>query len=280
MIKMINCCRFNFFQWKRNPRVICVFLLIFGYVFCMIEPISKFSDHVGVHCTPWVFPFLTCDANSVLIVLILFVILLCDAPFLYQYQKYTIVRVGKTIWIRAQILYIAITALFFWLFVAAASVLSLLPNVVFSNEWGKVLGTLAQSPPGGAFRLSFSISYKIILEFSPVQAFLVAIFLAWFVSFLIGLIILYFNMSRQKSLGVVIAFALILMQHFAYMASGYWVYRVSPVSWMSMNLINFTLRQTEMPGFIYILVLLFFFSGAFVFLIVRKMRKKSIDLAS
>lgn len=280
MKKIMTCCRFNFFQWKRNPRVICVLLLLLGYIYSVVEPISKFSGQAGVKCTPWIFPLITCDANSVLVFLILLVILLCDAPFLYPYQKYTIIRAGKTVWILAQMLYIAITALLFWMFVAISSALLLFPNITFSSEWGKVLGTLAQAPLGGASRLSFPIYYKLMLDFSPMQAFLTGMLLAWFVSFFLGLVILYFNMSRQKSLGIILAFVFILLQHFAYMASGYWVYKISPVSWLSMNLVNFTHRQTEMPGFLYVMVSLFFLCTFFVFLILKKMAKKSIDLVS
>lgn len=278
MNKIIYCCFFNLRQWRKNPRIICVFLLLFGYLFFITEPISRFCSYTNTNCNPWLFPFITSDANCVFILMVLLVILLCDAPFLYDYQKYLIIRTGKKIWIVSQIIYIAFVTFLYWLFIVLFSGLLMIPHLGLSAQWGSVISTYAQMNIGDIFQSFFAINYKILIAFEPFKALLISFLFAWLVGFFMGLVILYFNMFPRKSLGVVAAFTMILVQHFAYMASGYWVYQISPISWVSMSILNFSASHTGMPSAKYALTALLILIAGLTILIIKRMIKKSIDL--
>lgn len=278
MRSIVYCCKFNLSQWRKNSRVICVFLLLLGYVYSIIEPISQFSTDIEYKCTPWLFPFITSDANCILILMTLYVILLCDAPFLFKYQKYLIIRTGKTKWILGQLMYVAVATFIYWFSISIFSIILLFSNLTFSNEWGKIISTLSQTRMGARYQLFFLLDYKIIIYFSPIKAFTIAFILAWVVSFFIGLIILYFNLSKQKYLGIIIATILIFSQHFAHMASGYWFYKISPVSWISLCIINFSNQHTNMPSITFVISCLAILIILFIYLIIKKVKLKSIDI--
>ena len=105
MKKILLVCIYNFYQWKGNVRVVCTFLLLLGYLFSILRPIREFCALVQEPCTPWVFPFITSEPTCVMLLMLLFILLLCDIPFLYPDQKYVLFRAGKKHWICGQVLY-------------------------------------------------------------------------------------------------------------------------------------------------------------------------------
>ena len=202
MKKILLVCIYNFYQWKGNVRVVCTFLLLLGYLFSILRPIREFCALVQEPCTPWVFPFITSEPTCVMLLMLLFILLLCDIPFLYPDQKYVLFRAGKKHWICGQVLYAGMVSFLFWVTVLIGSVLSLLPQLTASHQWGKVLYTLSQTAQVGDIFFFFAIDYKLIVGFSPVQACLIAFLLAWLVSFWLAELMLFLNMWGIKSLGI------------------------------------------------------------------------------
>lgn len=280
MVKVLLFSIVDLYQWRKNPRIICVFLLALGYIYTIIEPIKSYASQIKTNCSPWILPFITSNADFVLILMLLFVVLVCDAPFLNSFQPYMILRSGKSPWIVGQIIYISMAALIYWVGIFLFCFISLLPTISLSNQWGTVLQTLAQTRAGSQIGMHFSIDYKIILNFSPVKAFLISLLLAWMVSVFIGLLIMCFNIFLNKSAGVIAAIILIFSQHFAYLCSGYWFYNISPISWISMSILNFSQGNTRMPSFDGALVKLLVLITILVVVIIKKTQRNSIDLIS
>lgn len=275
---MLRSCFFNLLYWRRNIKISCVFIICFGYLFMILAPIKEFVTEVNGKITPWIFPFLTTDINNVLFFLILVVVLLCDVPLLFDYQKYVILRIGKIQWILGQIFYIFLVILLFWISIYLFSVIPFAFNISFSNSWGKILNTLSLTNITNELNISMDFNYKIINNFTPLKATLLSFLLSFLVSSLLGLIILYFNTYKIKMLGIIISIILIFTHHFAYLASGYWVYNISPISWISLTVLNTTSSRTNMPSINTAILILILLIIILTILIIRRMYRKALDL--
>ena len=68
----------------------------------------RFLFEVRYSITPYLFPFIMSDSNSVLLFTLGIVLLLCDAPFIEEDQPYIILRSGRKLWTLGQMLYMCI----------------------------------------------------------------------------------------------------------------------------------------------------------------------------
>lgn len=97
------------------------------------------------------------DDHVVLIASLGALLLFCDAPFIDSEQPYIVLRSGRKKWVAGQIAYIAISSALFTLFLYLLTLLLLLPWLEFSTEWGKAIGTLAQTTTG--YDLGITITF-------------------------------------------------------------------------------------------------------------------------
>ncbi len=266
----------NFRKWLVNPRIYLTLILLSLYIQSRLAPISQFCSTFGYKITPYVFPYLMSDRISVMIIMFGLILLFCDAPFIESEQPYIMMRSGRKMWVGGQIVYIALAALVFSLVIALISIVFLIPNIELSSEWGKVIGTFAQTSVAGQHGINLPFDLSIFLSFSAISAMLTSLFLCWFVSFFLGLIMFFFNLNISRSAGAIIAVILILWQVTVEKTATYF-YNFSPVSWVSLTRID-TNATTYYPNLLYIVLML---TGAAIVLIVSSFisfRKKDIDV--
>ena len=77
------------------------------------------------------------------------------------------------------------------------AVVSISSNLQFSQSWGKVLGTLAQTDADP----SLYVPYKIQLLYTPAQAMIYSFCLAWLVSSFLGMMMLMLSLVFSRALG-------------------------------------------------------------------------------
>lgn len=124
----------------------------------------------------------------------------------------------------------------------------LLPDMQWTNTWGKVYYTLAASNAGQVYNVPLSFSYNIILAYSPIAATAISMCLTWLVCSFIGLLILALNLFKRKS-GVFIAAGFILLEVIA-LNSAFSTTYFSPVSWCSLACLNIT-GYSQYPSVVY-----------------------------
>lgn len=143
---------------------------------------------------------------SLLMILLGLILLFCDAPFMESEQPYIIMRSGREIWTAGQILYIVLSSAIFFAIVELLTILLLLPNLSYENDWGKVINSFAQN---GASRYGvvFSFDYTIVSSFNPLQAMVIELLLCWLMGMFIGLLMFVLNLAISRSAGVIAAAA-------------------------------------------------------------------------
>lgn len=207
--KALLVCSHNFRKWIINPRfyIVVILLIIFSNLF--LSPISQFADSVGYRTTPYLLPFITGDILGQALLMFGIVLLFCDAPFIDEGQPYILLRAGRKIWAWGQVLYIVLASAVYFLMTVLFSVLMLLPHVVWIGDWGKVLYTLAQSSGGRTFG-TISISYELLVEYTPWKAMAVSFLLSWLGAIFLGLLMFLANTYFKRAIGAVAAVVIII----------------------------------------------------------------------
>lgn len=269
----------NFRKWTSSPRILIILFLLITFINLSEEGIRLFSQSVHIAVSVWTFPFLMSDWYDLFIFMLGLVMLFCDAPFLDDQQPYLIMRTGKKCWLAGQILYIFLGSAVYFLAVWGISILLLLPNVAFSTQWGKIIRTLSATDVGANFNISLQFSSRVVQRFQPLQAMGLSFLLSWLVGSFLGLLMFVINMNTSRAVGALTAAGVVLLEVMA-LSGGYDLYALrffSPVSWASLDLLDFT-HTAQNPSFEYAVVVLICMIFILIVLAVLSMRKKAIEV--
>jgi len=274
-LSALSCCTLNLRKWPANPRIYVLALLLIGYLNLVIRPVADFAGSVGVPATPWIFPYLSLDRLTLMLVMLGVVLLFCDAPFIDAHQPYVLIRAGKRDWLWGQILYIMLASLCYFLFVAVVSALLLLPHLTFASGWGKIWGTLAQTDAGS--HLQLAVSYSLQVNYTPLAAMAWSLLLSWLAGVFLGLLLFVLNMRLARELGAVVGATLALLQFFCRDANGFLLYYFSPLSWASLGNLDVT-QISLLPSTTYAACVLVALNIILIVLADLLLRQKDIDI--
>lgn len=263
-------------KWLTNPRVYLIAVLLIAYFHSRISPLYLFCEHYGTKISPYLFPYFMSDDHVVLIASLGALLLFCDAPFIDSEQPYIVLRSGRKKWVAGQIAYIAISSTLFTLFLYLLTLLLLLPWLEFSTEWGKAIGTLAQTTTGYDLGITITFDRYIFFGYSPISATLLSLLLCFSVVFFLGMLMFYLNLRINRMVGT-IAGALLILWQLVIRKTATALIRYSPISWMKLGQIDMN-GTTVYPNLAYVLIALYAMIVLFAVLSVLCMRKKDIDV--
>lgn len=230
--------RYNMRMMRENIRIPFIFLIIVLYVVESLSAVLTFSRIVHIDVTPFAFVFLINDYRIQFIIAACAVILFCNAPFEDESCQYMISRAGKLSWGLGQILYIIKMSILYTGCLVAATIIPFLGHITWSNEWGKIWGTLGKTNAGAEFGVKLSISQNIIRDYGPVDAFIISILLEFSCILCIGLIIYFGNKVTGKPVGTVIGALIAVLDICISNDWLEWAYGFSPVSLTQLELFN------------------------------------------
>lgn len=277
MRKVLSIAVNNLRKWPSNPRIIILFILLIIFLVNYLKPIINFSNSTGYRVTPWVFPFFADSVFTQMIMMFGIVFLFCDAPFMDVTQPYSIIRSGRTRWGLGQVLYIMASTAIYFSFLAVVSCIIMSPNMFLSNEWGKVLGTLAQTNAGQVFNITLPINYEIQSIYTPVHAFFLSLILEWCAGTLLGLIIFIFNINFNRAIGAIVASVMVCLDMVIQNALPFYTYHFSILSLARLSILDtsgLSTRPTDIYAFSFFTVGIVL-SG---FIAVFSARKRSVKI--
>lgn len=245
-------CFQNLRKWRTNYRIWVIAIILILLIHYYTKEIVEFSRQIDVEVSPWLFPFLFSQKYVKLLFLFPLLLLFCDAPFIDENQPYVIARSGRTSWSIGQISYIVIGSALYFLFLMILTIIINLFYIQFTFEWGKVLGTLANTNAGQIADIKMVISRTITHYFTPIQAMWFAFLLSWLAGVFLGLLIYVVNsLSNTRIFGVLATSFFLVFD--ATITDYYELYRFSPVSWSSIDRIDIE-GLTQMPSITYIYI--------------------------
>ncbi len=198
--------RYNFRMWRGNARVLLTFALAFIMCFLLSDKAASFAYDMGTSMQafePFVWTF--GDANSVLLISLLLVLLFADIPFLGAGVPYYLVRMKRSTWAWGQLIYLILATLIYMLFIFVATSLICMQNSFIGNMWSETAAILGYSGAGKAVALPALVK---TLEMSrPYQCAGTIFLLMLLYTLVLALLMLLLKLLRGKSAGVVAAFA-------------------------------------------------------------------------
>lgn len=239
----------HFLRWPSNPRMYLLLILLTGYMNMMLHPLRKFCEQYNTLISPWVFPYLMAEPYSLLMVMLGIVLLFCDAPFLDEEQPYIILRSGRLCWCFAQMLYIFLATVFYFLIVFLLTIVLLIPHVQFSDQWGIVINTLSQTSLGVQSGVALPFPSEITLRLSPFQAACTEFVMVSCIGIFLGLVMFTLNALFNRGIGAIVTTAFAVFPLFI-RQTDWGLHYFSPVSWASLVVLDFS-GTTTMPSVYY-----------------------------
>ncbi len=183
----------NFRRWHKNPQIILAFCLAFVVCFLLSDKILSFADRqdtVMQLFEPFIWTF--GDANSVLIISLLLLLLFSDMPNTGNDVPFFLVRIDRRTWMLGQILYVVLSTIIFVAFILASTCILCMHKAFPANMWSKTAAILGYSNIGEDIAIP---AFLKVLELSfPYECTLHIFGLMLGYSLLMAGIILYFNL--------------------------------------------------------------------------------------
>lgn len=242
--------KINFQRWKYDHRIWIIFAFVGILLVQNLKSLTAYGMDADLKCTGFLLPVLfhggvisICVMKTMLYLACL--LLLCDAPFIYQSTPYMVLRSRRECWWMGECLYILLTTLLFTVFITVVSTAVVLPVATFGESWGEVLQGLAYgSTEMNARELaiyygySMGIPYDTIGYLYPSGAQLYTFFAVWISFFILGLLQYIVSLcSKSSFLGFVAAGAFVFLDpifnDISISSFFKWVQALSPVCWVS-----------------------------------------------
>lgn len=257
----------------RTGKTVLILLLLFLYIREMVTPLNTFSVIVQEPVTPWVFSVLVNDNIFPFVITVLYLIWICDAPFINDMYLYLVTRCGKKSWISGEIIFLCVSSWEYTLACYGMTVLSSVTRIRYENRWGKVLGTLTYTGAEAQYPMRFNLHTGIMERFAPKEALIYTCLMMWAVLWAMGLCVFLLNWLSGSVLGTVIAFLFSVLDiTITNLLSAYW-YHISPVSMMRMSIVTGLYHPSFRYCVLFVIIMLFILAAS---LIVTAHRRKGV----
>lgn len=275
---IVNISLNNFRLWTHSKRIPVIAVLAFIWIHYLVKPILRFSQSVNTSITPFVFPHLFLNWYSTMIVLLLSVLLFCDAPFISDRTPYECVRSGRRLWMNGQIMYIFNASVLFVMFIVITSIACLSSNIIFSNNWGKVFNTLAQTNIGSQFNLT-PVSYFMMINYTPAEAMFLSSIMLILIINMIGLIMLVLNIAVSRIVGIFVALFLAFLPAFTNLSGSPKLYYFVPSTWANISMFD-TKGTSLYPSLLYAVIAILTINLALCHAAVHLVKNQQIEFIS
>ena len=179
-----------------------------------IRNIKTITFAIIIAVTWCVCPFMISNLSFLILFWFGIIYINSDIPYMQHSNMYQIIRTGRISWALGQLGGTFFRSFILVVFTAFCSIVSLLPQIEWSLQWGKLIHTIAMTNAAIQYNLKYVFYYQILGKYSPLQLMIITIvictFISMFLSSLMFMISLYFN----HILAVSITAALTIMLFF------------------------------------------------------------------
>lgn len=192
---------YNFIGWRRNGRIITVFLLDFILCYLLTDKAVQFAiEHETTMQIFEAFIWTFGDSNAILLTSLLLLILFADMPFITTATPFYLMRTTRRIWVLGQMLYTAAATVIFMLFTLLATVVLTMQNSFSGNRWSQTAAILAYSGEGKALNLPSAV--KAVEMSRPYQSMLIVFGLLLLYALILVFVMLFFNIWKGQTAGI------------------------------------------------------------------------------
>ena len=243
---MQKCALVNFRKWAVTPQIWITLAAAAIMMNWNLSGVLEYSRASGIRVTPWVLPHFFSMPIMMTVFSAITVILFAHAPFRDEFTQFLEIRMGKGLWIRAQVLYILEAAAVYTFFYVIVIFLICLPRIYFTAEWGTLLTQLAvnreDAASYGIELEGIAFSPHIINAYAAPEAMGLTCLMIWMVSSFLGFLIFGCNILIGHGAGIMAAGFFSFLSYFCnyagWMTFGSRIFYFSPVNWIYLNYLD------------------------------------------
>ncbi len=187
----------NFYGWRKNPRVFLAFCLAFILCFLLSDKAVTFAaEHNTLLqlAEPFIWTF--GDANSVLLISLLLLLLFADMPNLGNEVPLFLLRINRRTWMLGQIVYLVLSTLALTCFILLSTCILAGAKSYPANLWSNTAAILGYSDIGKEIAIP---AFVKVLELSfPYECMLHIFCLMLGYSVFMAALILYLNLWKEN----------------------------------------------------------------------------------
>lgn len=227
-----------------NSKILTMAVIMLATAWEYDQPFLEFVRQKNYPISWCIFPFFLASHQFLTIFYFCIVYINSDVPFMQHANMYQVIRTGRRRWVIGQIGGICLRSLFVIIMTAIATALPFLGKLELTNEWGKVIYTLATKNVSAAFiwnnDLEFMFYYEILDKFTPLQLMGITISLCILICTFLGLVMFLISLFVERVFAVSGAFVLVIMLYFVQNAPPNMKQHIAhlvPTSWAAVSLI-------------------------------------------
>jgi hypothetical protein len=261
-----------------EPRFYIALLLNLFLMEEKMAPIREFSSQIGIGVCPWMFPFLAQHFLLQMVMILGLVFIFCDTPLINSQVGYILIRTGRKKWFFAQVGSVLIITFVYYASLLLISMGLFLSRLKFSLEWGKVLGTLAQTDLASELGTDI-LDYSLQLKYTPIQAMGRAFLIVWLIGVFTAFLIMVLNVYFKSTVGAIVGTMVAFTPYFAWNASNLrTVQYIAPAIWANI-MKSYQIGLKNYPNASYIFGVLIGGSILFIGLAYLRVTKWKLDLS-
>jgi len=194
-------------DWFTSPRILVALAL--GIVFTYVD-VANFMKYVDMTkenvqiFEPYI--YLMSNYGSFSFILLGFILLISDAPFVSQRSLYSVIRCTRKRWVSGMMFYILLSALLYFGIVLLASMAFVATNAYMADIWSAPMYSLAAYQPQGAQDIGVAFPYLGILRvLSPAAAGFQTLALNVLYGTMLGMLAFVINLNNRRLIGSFVA---------------------------------------------------------------------------
>ena len=264
-----------------NSKTITFILLYVLFIWNMSKPYLKFVIEKGEGMTWCIFPYLMTSYYLIGMFYFGIIYINSDVPFMQYENLYQVIRTGRKRWALYQLTGILIRSIFITVAVVIGSIIPFVGHLLISNDWGKVVYTLANTRRLDGFYKENMVMFRFypeaVMKFTPFKLMFVTMLICILITTLIGVLMYFIGLYLGKIMAVSLSFASVILLYVVentMPAARLAAAKVVPFYWIEVALM-YTKNNgyTRLPSLVYMITVLIAIIAILSFLIYRKIMK-------
>lgn len=146
----------------RNIKTITFAIIIAVTIWSYNHPLRELTYSIKYPVTWCVFPFMISNLSFLILFWFGIIYINSDIPYMQHSNMYQIIRTGRISWALGQLGGTFFRSFILVVFTAFCSIVSLLPQIEWSLQWGKLIHTIAMTNAAIQYNLKYVFYYQIL----------------------------------------------------------------------------------------------------------------------
>lgn len=197
-----------------NSKVATFALILMVTCWSYNRPLNAYIDAMDYPVSWCVFPFLMSTFPFLILFWFGIIYINSDVPFMQHINMYQILRTGRRRWAIGQVGGIFLRSAAAVIFTALCTIVTLVPKIELTNDWGKLLRTAAMTDAWSVYEFEYIFYYEIFGEYTPLQMMGITLLICTLIAAFIGTLMFLISLYANKVLAVAGAMAMAIMLFF------------------------------------------------------------------